>query len=339
MALRLLDIIIPEDRTDDVRSTLEDLTVVSTWTDTIGDSTAIVRVLLDSEHTETVFDRLETRFGGAEGFRLILLPVEATLPRVEAPPPPTPDQPEEAAPPTKPAPARISREELYDDIAGSLKLNRVYVTTVVLSAVVAAVGLLRDNSTIIIGAMVIAPLLGPNIALALATTLGDTVLAKRAIVVNLVGVGVAFVFSIVVGLFLAVDPTVPEVAARTHVALGDIVLALASGAAGALAFTTGAPAALVGVMVAVALLPPLATVGLLISSGYWSEAFGALTLLATNVVCVNLAAVVTFLLQGVRPKTWWEAARARKATYRAVIAWTILLALLVLLIVIGFGGH
>jgi uncharacterized membrane protein len=58
-------------------------------------------------------------------------------------------------------------------------------------------------------------------------------------------------------------------------------------------------------------------------------------LLATNVVCVNLAAVVTFLAQGIRPKTWWEAERARKATHRAVLAWTLVLIVLVILIVIG----
>jgi uncharacterized hydrophobic protein (TIGR00341 family) len=338
MALRLLDILIPDDHASDVRGTLEDLTVVSMWTDRIDDETAIIRVLLDSEQAETVFDRLEGRFGALDGFRLILLPVEATLPRVEPATTPMPDQVEasdEPVPP-KPVPARISREELYDDIAGGLKLNRVYVVTVVLSAIVAAVGLLRDNVAIIIGAMVIAPLLGPNIALALATTLGDTALARRAIAINLVGFAVAFAFSVGVGLFLPVDPTVREITARTEVSPGDVVLALASGAAGALAFTTGAPAALVGVMVAVALLPPLATVGLLLSSGHWSQASSAVVLLATNVVCVNLAAVVTFLVQGVRPKTWWEAELARKATQRAVLAWTLALILLVILIVVGF---
>ena len=135
------------------------------------------------------------------------------------------------------------------------------------------------------------------------------------------------------------DPTVGEIAGRTEVGPGDVVLALASGAAGALAFTTGAPASLVGVMVAVALLPPLATVGLLLSSGNWSEASGAVVLLTTNVVCVNLAAVVTFLAQGIRPNTWWEAERARKSTHRAVLAWTLVLTVLVILIVIGFAKN
>ncbi len=334
MALRVLNISVPSSRADDVRTTIEGSSVVSIWSDEISDDKAIVHALLDSEQTERVIDELESRFGGLEGFRLILLPVEATLPRVDTAATGEPEKTDEAAVQPKPVPARISREELYDDIAGSLKLNHVYVVTVVLSAVVAAVGLLRDNVAIIIGAMVIAPLLGPNIALALATTLGDTALARRATVINLVGVGVAFTFSVLVGLVLTVDPTVPEIAARTEVGPGDVVLALASGAAGALAFTTGAPASLVGVMVAVALLPPLATLGLLLSSGCWSESAGAAMLLATNIVCVNLAAVVTFLVQGIQPRSWWEAERARRATRLAVLAWTVGLFLLLVLIVI-----
>lgn len=340
MALRMLDILVPGTHADDVREVLEDHTIVSSWADRIADQLVIVRVLLDSEFTESVFDRMEQRFGHLESFRLILLPVEATLPRVEPEKPAETDlkpeatgQPNEPAAP--PALSRISREELYDDIAGSLKLNRTFLVTVVLSAIVAAVGLLRDNVAIIIGAMVIAPLLGPNIALALATTLGDGALARRATVINFAGVAVTFAFSIVVGLVMPVDPSVGELAARTQVSAGDIVLALASGAAGAIAFSTGAPASLVGVMVAVALLPPLATVGLMLSSGHVNEAAGATVLLATNVVCVNLSAVITFLAQGIRPNTWWEAERARTATIRAVIAWTFALALLALLISIG----
>lgn len=92
--------------------------------------------------------------------------------------------------------------------------------------------------------------------------------------------------------------------------LGDIALALAAGSAGALAFTTGVPAVVVGVMVAVALLPPLVVTGLLAGSGHFDRAVSAFILVTANVTCLNLAAVGTFLMQKVRPRTWWEAERA-----------------------------
>jgi uncharacterized membrane protein len=116
------------------------------------------------------------------------------------------------------------------------------------------------------------------------------------------------------------------------VRFSDIALALAAGAAGALAYTTAAPGALIGVMVAVALLPPTVTFGMLLGSGHMRAALAALLLLLTNLICVNLAGVLAFLVQGVRPRTWWEADRARRAVRNAVALWTILLVVLAALI-------
>jgi uncharacterized membrane protein len=115
---------------------------------------------------------------------------------------------------------------------------------------------------------------------------------------------------------------------------GYIAVALASGCAGALAFTTGVSAALVGVMVAVALLPPLVTFGLLLGGGEPELAMGALSLFMVNLICVNLAGVTTFLVQGIHPATWWEKNRAAKATRIAIGLWVALLAALVGLILL-----
>ena len=85
-------------------------------------------------------------------------------------------------------------------------------------------------------------------------------------------------------------------------------------------------------MVAVALLPPTVTFGMLIGSGHVSLAFGALLLLFVNIICVNLSAVATFLFQGVQPLNWWEANKARRSTKLAIFLWSFLLVLLALLI-------
>jgi len=133
-------------------------------------------------------------------------------------------------------------------------------------------------------------------------------------------------------VFSHIDPTIPELESRTKVGLGDIVLALASGSAGALSYTMGLPSAIIGVMVAVALLPPAVTFGMLIGSGHVSLGLGALLLLFVNVICVNLSAVATFLFQGVQPLNWGEANKARKSTKFALFLWTSLLILLAILI-------
>jgi len=154
------------------------------------------------------------------------------------------------------------------------------------------------------------PLLGPNMGMTLAVTLGDSALAKRAFKTTLAGIAVALTIALVLGWFAEVEITNPEIASRLHVSYADFVLALASGAVGALSFTSGAPWSLIGVMVAVALLPPLMVFGLLVGSSHFQASLGALLLLMSNVVCVNISGVAMFLFQGVRPNRWWGAEKA-----------------------------
>lgn len=344
MPLRLLQATVPEEDFQGLEEVFEGVKVVDVWTTMSQNGTGIARVLLDAEDTEALTDRLMQRFGTRAGFRIVLLPVEATLPAVEEPEEETAEggdgeaqgaagdgggSEDEAA-----TPRRISREELYEDIAEASKLTRVYGVMVALSTVVAAVGLIRGDVAIIIGAMVIAPLLGPNIALSLASTLGDVDLARRSLKAIAVGVGIAALASVLMGVILDVDPSAPELVSRTDAGLGDIVLALSAGAAGSLAFTSGVPAVVVGVMVAVALLPPLVAAGLLAGAGHGALALGAMILVFTNVACVNLAAVATFLVQRVRPRTWWEGERAKRATRIAVVTWLVLVAGLAALILL-----
>jgi len=337
MALRMMEIYLSGGGGERIMELLEDVPMLGVWERTTSDDHTMVRILLQVEKTEAVLDELEKRFGASEGFRVVLLPVEATLPRPEEPEKP----PEDEQPPEKEKPkirgSRVSREELYSNLSDTANVSWVYMTFAALSTIVAAIGLLQNNVAVIIGAMVIAPLLRPNVALALATTLGDVNLARRAVKSNLTGFVIALGISILVGFLANVDPTVPEILHRTDVGLGDILLALASGSAGALAFTTGVATSLIGVMVAVALLPPLVTTGLMLGSANFELALGSFMLLGVNLICVNLSGVLTFLLQQVRPNTWWEADKARRATRMAIAIWTVLLLLLALAIVISRG--
>lgn len=334
MALRLIELFIPKENSQEVEQLLKEHQILGVWREHLSEGDLLVRILLPTEETEAVLDIFEKTFSNLDRFRIILLRVEASIPR---PKPPEETTTKEAL--TEPEKAlenkveRISREELYADVVDSAKISIVYVVMVILSSIVAAIGLLHNNITVIIGAMVIAPLLGPNVALSLATTLGDIPLIRSSLKANAAGIIIALILSILLGIFFTVDPGTSEIASRTRVGLIDIVLALASGSAGALSFTTGVPAVLIGVMVAVALLPPVVTLGMLLGAGYLDSALGAMLLLFTNLICVNLAGVVTFLAQGVRPITWWEADRAKKATRIAIILWIFLLSVLVGVIV------
>lgn len=338
MALRLIEISLPQAEADSLRELVDEQSVIGFWREAVPDGGYYVKVLLSADRTEALLDQLEKQFAHRPGFRVVMLPVEATIPRY---------QDEAAAEGTTAtasdgedepkSPSRVSREELHAQVVDGVRLSRVYVAMVVLSAIVASIGLLRDNVAVVIGAMVIAPLLHPNVALALATTLGDLELGRTALRTNLVGLGIALGLSLAIGFWAPVDATGHEIESRTVVQLSDVVIAAASGSAGVLAFTSGFPTAVIGVMVSVALLPPLATFGLLFGSGQVTAAGGALLLVLTNVICVNLAGVVTFLFQGVGPRTWWEAATAKRATRLAIALWSVLLLVLIALILISRG--
>ncbi len=332
MTLRLIEMIVPEPADGELQELLTEQAVMELNLIGLLNGETLVRILLEADKSEAVLDILEKQYSDKEDYRIVVLAVEATLPRIEIPEADEKsakeDQPEE-----KP-PERISRHELYDDISEAARFSKVYFAMVLLSAIVATIGLEHNSVTIVIGAMVIAPLLGPNVALALATTLGDLPLAKQAGLSAIAGIAAVTLMTLIIGALLHVDPTLSQLASRTQVGISDVVLALAAGCAGALAFTTGVSAILVGVMVAVALLPPMVTFGLLLGGGQIDLAMGALSLLLANLICLNLAAVLTFMAQGIRPATWWEKDRAKKATRIAIGLWVTLLVVLVGLILL-----
>ncbi len=328
MALRLLEIVVPEEAAGEVLNIVAENQITNFWQTCSCESRNIFKMISAAEKTENLLDTLQKKYGHLENFHMVLVPLEASYPSTREIQEEAEEGKKEAEGEGKKEPLRVSRQELYHDVFDSSKLTKTYIIMIVLSAIVAAIGLVKDNVAVIIGAMVIAPLLGPNVALSFATTVGDGVLGRNALLTNFAGILTAFAVSLLLGFFLAIDPGIREIATRTVVSYGDIVLALASGVAAALSITSGVPSVLIGVMVSVALIPPLVVFGLLLGSANFMLALQALERVFINMICINLAGVFTFLLQGVRPLNWWEASKAKNATRYAIIIWVSLLILL-----------
>ena len=329
MALRFIEIYHQRGKADEIEVILKDLQIIDTWHYHLEENNeSVTKILLKSESTETILDTLKSYFPGDNMMRVVILPVEATVPRLVEPEEEQPEKPKEKSP------QRISIEELYQKLSGKSEISKKYIIMASLASVVAAIGLLKNDVAVIIGSMVIAPLLAPNMALSLATTLADIQLAKKSIATNIAGFTLVFLISVGFGLLMDVDPEIPQIAARSDVSHFYIFLALASGVAGAYSITAGVAEALVGVMVAVALLPPLVASGLLFGAGFIQEAAGAMLLCSVNVVCINLAGVTTFIMEGIQPKKWWEAKRAKKAVRIAITLWIVLLLALAVMIFI-----
>lgn len=323
MPVRLLVLTVPAGSEARLDELLGEAAVVGRWRDERAGGW-VVQAVVQAEATEELTDALERAFEGGDGFHVALLPVEALLPEPEDEEAAEAAATQEEKGEERPQP-RISRAEIHSEVVEELGVTGVFVTMTAISALVAAIGMLRDSTAVVIGAMVIAPLLVPNMALAVATVLADGQLARRALLANLSGFGVVLALAAVVGALVEVDPSVPALAVRSEIALSDLALAVAAGTAGTLALTRGLSGAVIGVMVAVALLPPLVATGLHVGAGAWREAGRAALLTAANVIGINLAAVATLALLGVRPRSFWEAERARKATWLAVALWVLLL--------------
>jgi len=320
--LRLIECYIPDGLENELKNLLDPHEYLWISVDSLpGDpNLSLIRILTTVAWDEAVIDKLVDKFGVYKDFRIIVLKPETSVPLILK------EDGEEAL-------ARLSRQELYHKLSDSAQFSREFLLMLVLSTIVAAVGLLKNDPAALIGAMVMAPMLGPNMALALGSTLADSMLVKRALLTLVKGMVIAVLVAVLVGLLLGVDPSVPAIASRTSVDVGSMLVALSAGAAGAVSAVTGAMAALVGVMVAVALIPPLAAAGMLIAGGYLRLALGAFLLFLANIIGINLASVVVFRMYGVAPSVWWEATRAKKAAIVSILVWAILLLLLVFIMV------
>lgn len=322
MALKLIEMTIGQDAEPFAYDRLDDGSILGIWSQKLENDLSVIRLLVLGRQVESVMDFLTEKYGNLEEFRTLVLPVEASLPRFQADRRIISDSQGHVYQPVDQIERdRMSREELYVSVSDSASPTGSFVALVILSSLVAAIGVLRDNMAIVIGAMVIAPLLGPSIGLALGTALGDRHLIRTGVRANLLGIGLAYVIAVAIGFVLHVGnvPWTPSV--RITITFTDFALALTSGMAGVLGFTSRLSTALVGVMVAVALLPPLVTTGLLVGMGEYARALPSGMIFLTNLICVNLSAVVTFVAQGIRPGAGDETQRARTAIQAAVMVW------------------
>lgn len=321
--MRIVEVIAAAGHSETLQSLAEQHEAVDIWWGAdMDDGRRCFHILVRDVNRQPIIDALQSLLGGSDNARILIMPLDAALPRLES---------EEEA---QQRSANATREELYSRIELGARLDANYLLLVVLSTIVAAIGLIEDNVAVVVGAMVIAPLLGPNIALAFATSLGDSRLTLQAFKTNLSGMLLALGSAWIIGLVWPVNLQSLEILSRTDVGLDGVALALASGAAAVLSLSTGLSMALVGVMVAVALLPPTATLGMLLGSGQYSMAQGALLLLAVNVVCVILSAKLVFLLKGVKPRTWLEKSRARQSMALYLTLWASLLVALIAVILL-----
>ncbi len=176
--------------------------------------------------------------------------------------------------------------------------SRSFYILLFLSGIISTVGLLASSAATIIGAMIVAPLMGPIIAIAYSMAVGNQRLLKRSIITLLSGIALTIITSMVIAKVVGIRTFGPEIWGRVSPTLLDLAVALAAGAAGAFAKSRRNIAdALPGVAIAVALVPPLSVIGIGVAMGSKSVAVGASLLFLANLIGIIFSGALVFLLQ------------------------------------------
>ncbi|ODR80844.1 TIGR00341 family protein [Haladaptatus sp. W1] len=328
--MRLIQVLIPKGDRADVLTALDEEGIdYAVWEETgRGDFEALVSFPVPEPGVEPVLDKLYAA-GIKEKSYTLVMPTETVVSeRI-------------GALKDRYRGYRISRDELVARAEDLAPASSTFFIFLIVSTLIATTGLLLDSAATIIGAMVIAPLMGPAISASVGAVLADSDMTSRGVRLQVTGLLAAVVTAAILGLLLRetvflppVDiRTIPQVLERTSPNFLSLFLALGSGVAGAVSIIRGAGSSLVGVAIAVALIPPAATAGLGLAWGHPGVVITAGVLVLVNLLAINLSALILLWLAGYRPEKGEQSKQARRAV-RVRIA-TIVLGLVLLSVVLG----
>jgi uncharacterized hydrophobic protein (TIGR00271 family) len=181
-------------------------------------------------------------------------------------------------------------------------LSGRYLVMTVISAAIATLGLMLGSPAVVIGAMLVSPMMGPIVALGFSLTLLDWDELKRALTAVGIGLAVALTVALLLTWVSPLKEPTAEILARTRPNFFDLLIAVFSGVAGAYAVVRQRGETIIGVAIATALMPPIATIGFGLGTGDLTIAAGAAFLFMTNLVAIALAATLTAGFFGFRPR-------------------------------------
>ena len=318
--MRLIQVTIPTGKRDAILGALDDEEIDYVVSDESSgrDYTAIAYVPVPQAAVEPVLDRLRQEGIDEDGYTVVLEANTVVSRRFEALQEKYEQSGEEE---------RIAREELVVRARALAPPMTTYVVMTVISALIATAGLLLNSPAVVVGSMVIAPLVGPAMATSIGTVVDESELFRRGVKLQVLGIVLsvlsAALFAFLVRTVHLIPPvvdvtTIAQVRERIAPDFLSLTVALGAGVAGVVSLSSGVSTALVGVMIAVALIPPAATIGIGIAWGQPLTTLGATILTLVNVLSINLAALITLWYLGYRPHRWFRADEARSATIERI---------------------
>lgn len=328
--MRLVQVLIPEGGRTDILAVLDDEGIdYAVWEETgRGDFEALVSFPVPESGVEPVLDNLYAAGIKEESYTIVMSTETVISERI-------------GALKDRYRGYRISRDELVAHAEDLAPESSTFFIFLVVSTLIATTGLLLNSAATIIGAMVIAPLMGPAISASVGAVLADSDMTSRGVTLQVTGLLAAVMTAAILGLLLKetflLPPidirSIPQVLERTSPNFLSLFLALGSGVAGAVSVIRGSGSPLVGVAIAVALIPPAATAGLGLTWGHPGVVLTAGVLVLVNLFAINLAALVLLWIAGYRPEKGEHASQALRAVRIRIT--TIIIGLVLLSVVLG----
>ncbi|MHA1754119.1 MAG: TIGR00341 family protein [Candidatus Odinarchaeia archaeon] len=296
--MREVEVFVPSDKAQIVETVLTEAGIE--YSKIEGETNINLVIATTTEEVEHIINEL-SKIGVGKSFgRIHVSSLEVVLPAKKL---------------TEEVAQRISTQELLSSIVQPAQLTQNFIVYAVLSAILAALGLIGDNVVIIIASMLISPLMGPIMGISLGIVMFDRRLIKNGVIAGIIGffvsIGAGVVFAVATPYFTLT----PEIMLRSSPTVEELGLAVISGLALSISTVSKETSILVGVAIAAALVPPAANIGIGLGSFNFDIALGSTLLLGINIISILIVSVLTLWLKGIKPK---ESVRREKMAVKKI---------------------
>ncbi|WP_174614199.1 TIGR00341 family protein [Virgibacillus ihumii] len=326
MELQMIEVYAPNNF-DYKKELITNFSSISHWTYPAKNNQTLIRILVKKEDSENILNYLEKLAQQKNHeFDAVLYTIKAYIPsRLNEKN--IPDDGKEEF-------ERASKHELYSVVKTSGEFNTSFSWFTIFAALVAAVGIIQNSPTLVLGANVIDPSFRPIIGTAFSCVIGEGKLAKKTIVTALYAIFIPIVIAGLFGYFFPLPTDSGEFIAQTNVHMLDVLVAISAGGAGALSFVKRSKGQLVGVMVSLAVLPTAVVFGMMAGAARWEDALTPLLLLLINVNAILLSAIVVFWISGIKPVNWKDIKDANTSRLNALLFTSIIGITLVITVIL-----
>ncbi|MBN1328826.1 MAG: TIGR00341 family protein [Candidatus Heimdallarchaeota archaeon] len=310
--MKQIQVTLPAEEGAEIIESLKEIVSPAQITLIKGSDTSLILITISPNRTGFLLDCLNDLGVGRVKGRISITDIDATIPPIRS------RKQDKFL-------RRISIEELENNVSDLTKLNFNFISFTILSSILAGMGLIGDNYVTLIASMIVAPLMGPIVALAFGAVTSSRKILKEGFFAEGLGVLISIFIGFIIGLFYNYSLNIPStfIIARGEPNLVDLIVAIVSGLTVGICFVSGTSLALVGVAVAAALLPVTVNIGIALGMFEWRIALGSLVLFVTNVVCVVLGTMIVFWIRKVEPPQAVKKVKAKRSLKTQIIAFSL----------------